>query len=37
MNRLGKGILLDQRGQSLVDAACRALGFRADASGSWTA
>lgn len=37
MNRMGKGILLNQRGQSLVDAAYRALGFRSDASGSWTA
>lgn len=35
MNRMGKGILLNDRGQSVVDAAYRTLGFRSDASGNW--
>jgi hypothetical protein len=35
MNRMGLGILLNDRGQSLVDAAYRALGYRTDASGTW--
>jgi CubicO group peptidase (beta-lactamase class C family) len=35
MNRMGKGILLNERGQSLVDATYRALGSRSDASGNW--
>ena len=35
MNRMGKGILLNERGQSLVDATYRALGYRCDVSGSW--
>jgi CubicO group peptidase (beta-lactamase class C family) len=35
MNRLGPGVLLNERGQSLVDAAYRALGYRSDASGVW--
>jgi CubicO group peptidase (beta-lactamase class C family) len=35
MNRMGKGILLNERGQSLVDATYRLLGHRSDASGSW--
>ncbi|MBI1238836.1 MAG: serine hydrolase [Alphaproteobacteria bacterium] len=37
MNRMGQGILLNDRGQSLVDAAYRALGYRSDRSGVWTA
>jgi CubicO group peptidase (beta-lactamase class C family) len=37
MNRMGKGILLNERGQSLVDATYRILGHRSDASGSWVA
>ena len=37
MNRMGKGILLNDRGQSLVDATYRVLGHRSDASGSWIA
>jgi hypothetical protein len=37
MNRMGKGILLNDRGQSLVDATYRILGFRSDVSGSWVA
>lgn len=35
MNRMGPGILLNDRGQSLVDATCRALGYSSDASGCW--
>ncbi len=35
MNRLGPGILLNERGQSLVDAAYRAIGLRGNASGAW--
>ena len=35
MNRMGFGILMNDRGQSLVDAAYRALGYRSDASGAW--
>ncbi|MFC0283282.1 serine hydrolase domain-containing protein [Camelimonas abortus] len=35
MNRMGAGILLNERGQSLVDAACRAVGYASDASGCW--
>ena len=35
MNQMGKGILLNDRGQSLVDAAYRALGYRTNAGGSW--
>ena len=37
MNRMGPGILLNERGQSLVDATYRVLGHRSDASGSWVA
>lgn len=37
MNRMGKGILLNDRGQSLVDATYRILGHRSDVSGSWVA
>jgi len=35
MNRMGAGILLNPRGQSLVDATYRALGYRTDAPGFW--
>ena len=35
MNRMGAGILLNERGQSLVDATYRALGYRGNASGVW--
>ena len=35
MNRMGAGILLNPRGQSLVDAAYQSLGWRSDASGAW--
>ncbi|HZQ38865.1 MAG TPA: serine hydrolase domain-containing protein, partial [Dehalococcoidia bacterium] len=36
MNRQGKSILMNERGQSLVDATYRALGFRTNAGGVWT-
>jgi CubicO group peptidase (beta-lactamase class C family) len=35
MNRMGPGILLNERGQSLVDATYRALGYASNASGVW--
>jgi len=35
MNRMGTGILLNDRGQALVDAAYRSLGYRSNASGAW--
>lgn len=35
MNRMGAGILLNARGQSLVDAAYRAAGLTSNASGAW--
>jgi CubicO group peptidase (beta-lactamase class C family) len=35
MNQMGKGILLNERGQSLVDAAYRALGYATNAPGVW--
>lgn len=35
MNRMGSGILLNARGQGLVDAAYRSLGYKSDASGAW--
>jgi CubicO group peptidase (beta-lactamase class C family) len=35
MNRHGSGMLLNDRGQPLVDAAYRALGYRSDRSGAW--
>ncbi len=36
MNRMGPGILLNDRGQSLVDAAYLAMGYRTNAGGAWT-
>lgn len=36
MNKMGLGILLNDRGQSLVDAAYRSLGYRSNAGGNWT-
>ena len=33
---MGLGILLNDRGQSLVDAAYRAMGYRTNAGGAWT-
>ncbi len=35
MNRMGPGILLNERGQSLVDAAYRCVGATSNASGAW--
>lgn len=35
MNRMGAGILLNPRGQSLIDATYRAVGLTSDASGAW--
>ena len=35
MNRMGAGILLNPRGQSLVDSAYQSLGWRSNASGAW--
>lgn len=37
MNRMGAGILLNDRGQALVDAAYRSLGYRSNESGVWVA
>jgi CubicO group peptidase (beta-lactamase class C family) len=35
MNRMGAGILLNERGQSLVDAAYTSIGFTSNQSGAW--
>jgi CubicO group peptidase (beta-lactamase class C family) len=35
MNRMGLGILMNDRGQSLVDATYRSLGYRSDVGGVW--
>ena len=35
MNRMGPGTMLNPRGQSLIDAAYRTLGYRSKDSGSW--
>jgi CubicO group peptidase (beta-lactamase class C family) len=35
MNRMGPGILLNERGQGLVDAAYRSMGYRSNLSGVW--
>jgi CubicO group peptidase (beta-lactamase class C family) len=35
MNRHGEGIMLNPKGQGLVDATYRSLGFRTDAPGVW--
>lgn len=35
MNRMGNGIFLNPRGQAVVDAAYRAVGYRSNASGVW--
>jgi len=37
MNQMGNGILLNERGQSLIDATYAALGYRSNASGAWMA
>lgn len=36
MNRMGAGLLLNERGQSLVDATYSALGYRSNAGGVWS-
>jgi CubicO group peptidase (beta-lactamase class C family) len=36
MNKQGRGVLLNERGQSLVDAVYRALGGRTNQAGFWT-
>lgn len=35
MNRLGPGILMNERGQGLIDATYQALGYRSNVSGVW--
>jgi len=35
MNKMGAGLLLNERGQPLVDATYRALGYRTDSPGVW--
>ena len=35
MNRMGQGILLNERGQSLIDAVYQSLGYRSRESGNW--
>ncbi len=35
MNKMGQGILLNERGQSVVDASYKALGYRSNESGVW--
>lgn len=35
MNRMGQGMLLNDRGQSLIDAVYKALGYRSRESGNW--
>jgi CubicO group peptidase (beta-lactamase class C family) len=35
MNQMGPGLLLNPRGQSLVDAVYRSLGYRTDRPGAW--
>ena len=35
INQMGNGILLNDRGQSLIDAAYRSLGYRTNAPGAW--
>lgn len=37
MNQMGEGILMNERGQSLVDAAYKSLGYISNASGVWRA
>lgn len=36
MNRMGTGVLLNARGQGLLDAAYRSLGYRTNKGGVWT-
>jgi CubicO group peptidase (beta-lactamase class C family) len=35
MNKQGRGVLLNERGQSLVDATYRALGYHSNSAGRW--
>jgi CubicO group peptidase (beta-lactamase class C family) len=35
MNKQGRGILLNERGQALIDAVYRSLGYRGNRSGRW--
>lgn len=35
MNRMGVGVMIGERGQSLVDAAYRSIGYGSNASGAW--
>jgi hypothetical protein len=35
MNKLGAGILVNNRGQSLVDAAYKSLGYQTNEPGYW--
>ncbi|MEH6409252.1 MAG: esterase, partial [Hyphomonas sp.] len=35
MNQMGGGLLLNDRGQPLIDAAYRAMGYRTNAPGAW--
>lgn len=35
MNQMGTGLLLNDRGQALVDAAYKTLGYRSNAGGAW--
>jgi hypothetical protein len=35
MNKQGRGVLLNERGQALVDATYRSLGYRTNAPGRW--
>jgi CubicO group peptidase (beta-lactamase class C family) len=35
MNRMGQGMLLNERGQSLIDALYQSLGYRSRESGNW--
>jgi CubicO group peptidase (beta-lactamase class C family) len=35
MNRMGQGMLLNARGQSLIDAVYQSLGYRSRESGNW--
>jgi CubicO group peptidase (beta-lactamase class C family) len=35
MNKMGSGAGLNERGQSLIDAVYRSLGYRSNASGAW--
>lgn len=35
MNRMGTGLLMNERGQTMIDETYRALGYRSSASGAW--